>query len=537
MGENNKYLLQPFNKKEDKNEVKMQLKTAIDDLKGSISALTNCMNVLSVNITNIADYLQQNKEENSSAQDTDTSGGAWYHQDSEESDSTPNAAEEIKALLEPLRDICPKIESQTETISAISEKVNNGLDELKEPLKQLTEAQKETQNTLSQHLDAGVKCVVDSMNPLNAIAEEQQKMNSAVTNVTSILESGFKEINSTLHAMLEVQQSANSEEMNSLKVENADKDTLLRDRDKELSDINNQLQNATHRAERLDDELKEAGEKFEAEKKRLENEYADKLEQEKTAQEASKNRMIAEYEAKLRDIQTEAQQERDELKQSLEALRTQTENDKKALEQEHQKQLKERDEQASAAEAKMKQSLDALKEENDTARGVVGDFAEQTKIYLRLMRAVYECPSMQQYLIDNGMPERLDESARSIITFIAATGSEYRFARDLVNYMVKYKKTDREPITEQEMKLIDQTNAFYFERYQDKYGLSEGDKVLVIPEGMEALSSVNVIFRKADMRDIDKVLGTFRNATALYAPAFREYNSTGYSIKATVAGK
>lgn len=447
------------------------------------------------------------------------------------SEAEDRTDEMIATLKTPLEQMREELESHRKTISACSAETKDELRDLKTPLADIARVQTETTQELKKMIGEKVGGLQD---PLVAIVEEQQKMNSAIV---TVLAESFGKLNSTLDAMTEVQQVANSEEMKSLQEENAEQIALLRERDKELSDISNQLQNATHRAERLEDELKQVREVSEGEKEHMEKLLDEKLKQAKQAQEASKNQLIAEYEAKLREMQTNAQSESDTLKQQLEALRTQTEKDKAALEQEHEQQLKERDALASAAEERMKKRLKDLEEENDTAQGVVGDFAEQTKIYLRLMRAVYQCPSMQPYLSDNGLPEMLDESARSVITFIAATGSEYRFARDLVNYMVKFKKNDRVPITEQEMELIDQTNAFYFERYQEKYGLTEGDKVLVIPEGMEALGNLNVVFRKADMRDIDKVLGTFRNATALYAPAFREYNSNGYSIKATVAGK
>ncbi|MDE7121125.1 MAG: hypothetical protein K2O42_03090, partial [Oscillospiraceae bacterium] len=157
---------------------------------------------------------------------------------------------------------------------------------------------------------------------------------------------------------------------------------------------------------------------------------------------------------------------------------------------------------------------------------------DSTESYRKLMRTIYQCPSMEKYLSDKGLPETYSESIDAVITFVAVAGANYNFAWDMVNYMIRYKYTNREPMTENEKQMMDVANRFYQEKFQQP-----DEDVLVIPAGLEKISDCSVMFKKQEMQDIEKATGSFRNATTLYVPAMREYQSKIFKAKAIVAGK
>ena len=139
---------------------------------------------------------------------------------------------------------------------------------------------------------------------------------------------------------------------------------------------------------------------------------------------------------------------------------------------------------------------------------------------------------MKQYLIEKEIPQNFSETPECIVPFIAAAGAKYNFAWDMVNYMTKYKKETRQPVTPEELNMMHEANAFY----QNMYHVPD-EVVLYIPKGLETITDCSVAFRKPEMQDIDKAIGTFRTAVEIYVPAFREYQKSACNTKAIVKGK
>ena len=222
---------------------------------------------------------------------------------------------------------------------------------------------------------------------------------------------------------------------------------------------------------------------------------------------------------------SQADREIADLKNQMESAKNETEIVKSQADQE----IADLKIEKSHAEEKIK----ALTENVDLFKLTLDEYENNTARYIKLMKAIYPCRSMQKYLSDKGLPESFSQSPKTIITFISVAGAGYILASDIIRYIGQYKQNQHEPITQEEKVLIDTVNLFY----QEKYNLPETECVLYIPKGMETFSDFKIPFKKQEMQDINKAIGSFQYAVALYVPAYHEPNSTFFKAKAIVEGK
>lgn len=435
---------------------------------------------------------------------------------------------------------------------------NDRTDELIELILENKKEQKEHNERIESAITNGFKIIADA---IKASAQEQEnaKAQIKIIRLTKELERAeansekLKEENNALKTAkndAEQKLTEASEQISELESENknlkADIQKLKETNGEDKQNLSSQLDTVKAELKTTEAKLSEKEITIQTMESKLnqQQETADSeinsLKQQLSDMAASKANELKSKEKEITDKQAELDDLAAKNEAQISKLTELNQSIQKELEQAHteHRQTKEKLAQASA-------QISRLTDENSEItrlRNAVKNYQVQTSDYIVLVQLIYNCPCMEQYIIDKDMPtekpEDNDNIAEWVIPFIAAAGAHYSFARDVVNYMVRYKKLHKEAVTKIEMELIHAVNQFYLKKYQSKLGISDDEKVLIIPDGMENNpSNCNVAFRKNEMQDIDKPISSFRTATVLYAPAFREFQNKLIAVKACVAGK
>ena len=184
--------------------------------------------------------------------------------------------------------------------------------------------------------------------------------------------------------------------------------------------------------------------------------------------------------------------------------------------------------------------LNELTIQKEQVAGVVGKFEEINSSYKSLLEKVIKCESMKDFSISKRLDEIYNsDSPEKILEFRSIVGNEYSFAIDVCNALKNFKKKsdNPQPVTQDEIELIDEVNEFYKKREKRT---DESDKLLYLPKGFNAdnVSGARVPFLSSEMMDISNPLeNQFEYISDVYTPCFKKYDSISPLVKALVKGR
>ena len=190
--------------------------------------------------------------------------------------------------------------------------------------------------------------------------------------------------------------------------------------------------------------------------------------------------------------------------------------------------------------AKTMSQLNEITQEKEKVAGVVGKFEEINSSYKSLLEKVIKCESMKDFSISKRLDEIYNsDSPEKILEFRSIVGNEYSFAIDVCNALKNFKKKsdNPQPVTQDEIELIDEVNEFYKKREKRT---DESDKLLYLPKGFNAdnVSGARVPFLSSEMMDISNPLeNQFEYISDVYTPCFKKYDSISPLVKALVKGR
>lgn len=184
--------------------------------------------------------------------------------------------------------------------------------------------------------------------------------------------------------------------------------------------------------------------------------------------------------------------------------------------------------------------LNELTIQKEQVAGVVGKFEEINSSYKSLLEKVIKCESMKDFSISKRLDEIYNsDSPEKILEFRSIVGNEYSFAIDVCNALKNFKKKsdNPQPVTQDEIELIDEVNEFYKKREKRT---DESDKLLYLPKGFNSdnVSGARVPFLSSEMMDISNPLeNQFEYISDVYTPCFKKYDSISPLVKALVKGR
>lgn len=178
-------------------------------------------------------------------------------------------------------------------------------------------------------------------------------------------------------------------------------------------------------------------------------------------------------------------------------------------------------------ESELKKKEESLRNEMSITKQYAdkfGSWEADTQKYHELLDAVFLCSSLEGMMADYCLDKSAGaENVSNLIHFIGLLGNETSFLNILYDYLVEYKNTHRQVLTDAERELFSRINAYYQSFYGIRYCMIEypndGDR-----------------FDQETMRDFDVRNKIFRTVVGVYVPAIRR-DDTGYLLLSLVKGE
>ena len=253
------------------------------------------------------------------------------------------------------------------------------------------------------------------------------------------------------------------------------------------------------------------------------------------------NKELKEIEQRIQNFESRINNETERMKHECEAEKTrEIERVKHECETEKTREIERLKREYEIEKAKTMSQLNEITQEKEKVAGVVGKFEEINSSYKSLLEKVIKCESMKDFSISKRLDEIYNsDSPEKILEFRSIVGNEYSFAIDVCNALKNFKKKsdNPQPVTQDEIELIDEVNEFYKKREKRT---DESDKLLYLPKGFNAdnVSGARVPFLSSEMMDISNPLeNQFEYISDVYTPCFKKYDSISPLVKALVKGR
>lgn len=162
---------------------------------------------------------------------------------------------------------------------------------------------------------------------------------------------------------------------------------------------------------------------------------------------------------------------------------------------------------------------------------LVNNINDSCREYIKVFKAVSECDSLSQFVVDYlGNIDFDNLKIETKIKMANIAGVDFTLAREICNYLERYKKTHKEFVTREEKVMIEVVNNYYRSHYLKKCSYDVLDL-------LEVGSIEKLEFKRKSMKDIDEIGKTdFVYVVGIYVPALRTEENNGLERKAIVKG-